>query len=417
MMDDIRPSGPDKPPIQTTAPQTTAPEPTFRTPEEVAATDGSKAAAAAPIRSARLAARKTQARLNHHWQNSRRTFIIISVVVVLVLAGGAAWIVHLHRASKVATVPKTAPVVKPTEPVATTVPSALSGLPVSPEVNKRPVTGVMIENSMDARPQAGLSGAGVVFEAVAEGGVTRFLALYQDQTPDNIGPVRSARPYYVQWDMGFDAPYAHVGGSTDALNDIKSWGTKNLDQFANASAYHRVSSRPSPHNVYTSWSALNQLEAGKGYTTSNFTGFARKKAAPAKQPTATSISLNLSSSIYNPTFVYNAGTNSYNRSEGGTAQIDANTNKQLSPTVVIAIVVPESRGALDASGAYYSDYNPIGSGQAYVFQDGSVTTGTWSKLSNSGQLMFTDAGNQPITLDPGQTWITAVTASSKVSYK
>src|SRR5581483_6348891 len=113
----------------------------------------------------------------------------------------------------------------------TTVASTLTGLPVDPSVNKRQVTAVMIENSLDARPQSGLDQAGIVFEALAEGGVTRFMALFQDTQPDYIGPVRSARPYYIQWLLGYDAAYAHVGGSPDALNDITAWHVKDLNQF------------------------------------------------------------------------------------------------------------------------------------------------------------------------------------------
>jgi len=314
----------------------------------------------------------------------------------------------------------------PTKPVAVkaivtapikplTTPSDLTGLPVSPTVNQRPVTAVMIENSLDARPQSGLGQAGVVFEAVAEGGITRFMALYQDTQPTNLGPIRSARPYYVEWSMGFDAGYAHVGGSPDALADIKAWGVRDLDEFYNGSSYHRISTREAPHNVYTSIAELNQLEDSKGYTSSNYTSFPRKAAAPAKVPTVKTIDLTLSGPDYNVHYDYNPATNSYNRSEGGAPQIDANTNAQLSPNVVIAIVVPESQGALDSSGAYYSDYQAIGSGAVEVFQDGTETTGEWTKDSNTDQITFTASNNQPIKLDPGQTWITAVTSSSNIA--
>jgi hypothetical protein len=274
----------------------------------------------------------------------------------------------------------------------------------------------MIENSTDARPQSGLGQASVVFEAVAEGGVTRFLALFQDTSPDNVGPIRSARPYYVAWDLGFDAAYAHVGGSPDALADIKAWGVHNLDEFANGGSYHRASTRAAPHNVYTAISTLNQLEDSKGFVTSVYSGFPRKTPAPVKQPTAASINLTLSGPLYNAHYDYVATSNSYNRSEGGAPQIDANTNQQISPKVVIAMVVPESRGALDASGAYYSDYNVIGSGAVYVFQDGTLTTGQWTKSSNTSQITFTDASGQPIKLNPGQTWLSAVSTASGVSY-
>jgi hypothetical protein len=216
--------------------------------------------------------------------------------------------------------------------------------------------------------------------------------------------------------MGFDAAYAHVGGSPDALNDIKAWGTKDMNQFYNGSSYHRVSSRPAPHNVYTSIATLNQLESQKGFS-STFQGFPRGKAAAAATPTASSIDLHLSGPTYDPHYSYNAATNSYDRSEAGKPHTDLNTGKQLSPNVVIAIVVPLSRGALDASGAYYSNYTTTGSGQAYVFQNGSLTMGTWAKTDNSAQITFTGADGQPIKLNPGQTWISAVSSSNQVVYK
>lgn len=352
-------------------------------------------------------------KLKVRWPPSRKEYIVLAVVIVIALGAGLA--VSHHRSKPLAVVKPV--IVKPKPPPKpTTVASTLSGLQVDPTLNNLPVTGVMIENSTDARPQSGLGQAGVVFEAVAEGGVTRFLALFQDTSPSNVGPIRSARPYYVQWDLGFDAAYAHVGGSPDALSDIKSWGVHDLDEFANGGSYHRISTREAPHNVYTAISTLNQLEITKGYLHSTFTGFARKTAAPVKQPTAGSINLTLSGSLYNAHYDYAVATNSYNRSEGGAPQLDANTNTQISPAVVIAMVVPESRGALDASGAYYSDYNVIGSGPVYVFQDGSVTTGSWTKTDNNSQLSFADASGQPIKLNPGQTWLTAVTSASDVSY-
>jgi hypothetical protein len=123
----------------------------------------------------------------------------------------------------------------------------------------------------------------------------------------------------------------------------------------------------------------------------------------------------MSGADYNVTDTYNPANNSYNRAEGGAPQIDANTNQQLSPQVVIAIVVPESQGALDASGAYYSDYASIGSGSADIFQDGIETTGQWTKSSPTAQITFTGPNGQSIKLDPGQTWITAVANSGAVA--
>jgi len=423
-MDDIKPPERPAPSLQARLDeqkQTAKPEQNFKTPEETAAQDDLKEPAnpvaelnlpeSAAERPKKSFLNRLKTKLDLHWPPGKKEWSLLAAFIIIV--GGLGVLVAMsnhHQPKPVAKVVKVKPAPKPT-----TVPSTLSGLPVDPSLNKLPVTGVMIENSTDARPQSGLGQSMVVFEAVAEGGVTRFLALFQDTSPPNVGPVRSARPYYVQWAQGFDAGYAHVGGSPDALADIKAWGIHDLDQFANSGAYQRVPTRPAPHNVYTSIARLNQLETSKGYTSSTFTGFPRKKEAPAKTPTARSINMTLSGPIYNAHYDYNAATNSYNRSEGGAPQVDANSNTQISPKVVIAMVIPMTRGALDATGAYYSNYASIGSGTVYIFQDGTVTTGTWTKASGAAQVTFTDAAGAAIKLNPGQTWLTAVTDPSKVS--
>jgi hypothetical protein len=383
----------------------------FQTPEEVAATDNIQRPAQlvdTPVEPTQTSGKKDWHRkLILHWPPGKKEFAVVAVLVVLSGLGIASFITRQppNPVSAVDVKPKAA-----AQP--TTVPSTLSGLPVDPAINLKPVTGVMVENSIQARPQAGLSQAGVVFEAIAEGGITRFLALFQDTSPDNVGPIRSARPYYAQWALGFDAGYAHVGGSPQALANIKEWGVRDLDQFHNGGSYHRVNSRAAPHNVYTGIGTLNQLEAGKGYATSKFAGFLRKKEAPAKVPSVKSIGLSISGPAYNVHYDYNAASNSYNRIEGGAPHVDANTNTQISPKVVVALVIPYS---LESDG-YHSAYATIGTGTAYFFQDGAMTTGSWTKKDNNSQITFTDAAGKPARLNPGQTWITAVGAANKVTY-
>jgi hypothetical protein len=260
------------------------------------------------------------------WRPTKKQIIISSVIAVLLIASGSVLYMQINK-------PKPKPIVvakvvaKVVKPI--TVDSNLSGLQVDPSLNKIPVTAVMVENSIDARPQSGLADAAVVFD--------------QDTSPANVGPIRSARPYYVAWALGFDAGYAHVGGSPDALADIRAWGVRDLDEFANAGSYHRISTRQAPHNVYTGIDTLKQLEAKKGYTSSSFIIWPRKVSSPAKLPTVTQISMSLSGPVYNPSYVYSPTTNSYNRSEDGSPQVDANTNAQISPKVVAAIVVPMVR--------------------------------------------------------------------------
>lgn len=348
---------------------------------------------------------------------TKKQWVITIAVLIVVLGGGSVLAYKLtHKAEpKMATKQITKkPATKPAVPPLT---STLTGLPISDStVNDKPVTAVMIENSQAARPQSGLDQAGVVFEAVAEGGITRFVALFQDTAPDYIGPVRSVRPYYIQWFMGFDAAVAHVGGSPEALQDLKTWGAKDLDQFANGGYYHRISSRAAPHNMYTSMANLNALEAKKGFGKPNYSGFARKAESPSPTPNATSIDFAISGPLYNSHYDYDKATNSYKRSEGGAAHMSVNSagaQVQNTPKVVVGLVMPKGIEADDL----HTSYNTLGSGQAYIFQDGTVMVGTWHKENNVTNFTFTDQNGAAVKLNPGQTWLTALGSASSVSYK
>lgn len=380
----------------------------FKTPEETSIKDNKPSAD--PILSRREYPKIiSKKKFDLSILKEKKVFIPL-IVVVLILASGGTYLVLNSKKNK-----STSPVSTTTKKAPTTVASSLTGLQVQPAINKLPITAVMIENSIDARPQSGLSSAGVVFEAIAEGGVTRFMALYQNNDQTSLGPVRSARPYYVAWAMGFDAAYAHVGGSPDALDDINNWNVKDMNQFYNGDYFQRVSFRDAPHNVYTTLAEMNSLENSKGYNSSSFTPWARKNDSPATNATATKISFSMSGPTYDPVYTYNPQTNSYLRSEDGAPQIDANTKAQLSPKVVIGIVLPLGQGALDASGAYYSDYQYLGTGNAYIFQDGVMTKGTWTKNNNSDQILFTDSNGKQLTLNAGQVWITAIANDSDVT--
>lgn len=337
-------------------------------------------------------------------------------VIAIILIGGCVRAYLMARkdpANKPMVITKTkAP--NPAAPVPTTELSNLDGTQVALGTNKLPVTGVMIENSPDSRPQSGLKDAGVVFEAVAEGGITRFLALFQNPTvPDYLGPVRSVRPYYLDYLGGFDAAIAHVGGSANALAEIRQGGIKDLDQSFNSNYFRRVSSRYAPHNVYTSIAEMNALQKSKNFN-STYTGYPRKaKEAPATTPTAKTIDFTISGYFYNVHYDYDSASNSYKRTEGGKPHTDERSGAQLSPKVVIAIVVPQSPDP----DRVHTLYKPNGTGKVYIFQDGIVTEGTWDKTDRKTQIHFKDAAGTAIGLNPGQTWVTLVGTAGSVVYK
>lgn len=292
--------------------------------------------------------------------------------------------------------------------------SPLTGAIVPNEgTTKRQVTAIMIENSPVSRPQSGLKAAGVVFEAIAEGGITRFLTLHQEDRPGLIGPVRSLRPYYIDWLAPFDAAVAHVGGSANALNEIRGGGYKDIDQFFAGSYYWRATDRYAPHNVYTNFDKLDALNASRGYTSSSFTGFPHKQDSPAQAKNATSITVNVSGPAYNSSYTYDAPSNSYLRNVGGAPHMDREAG-QINPKTVIVIKVPTQIGFEDG---YREQMTTTGFNEAYIFQDGQYIAGFWRKDSKKDQMRFYDKAGVPIALNAGQTWITVIAPNKSVTWQ
>ncbi len=345
----------------------------------------------------------------HAWlhRHPRRTLIVSGVALTLAAALVTAALFYRNpvpaAVSPVATTPA-----KP-KPLPVKYYSPLNGTEVTNAADsKRPVTAIMIENSPDARPQSGLKDAEVVYEAIAEGGITRFLALYQQNKPQLIGPVRSVRMYYVDWLAPYNASVAHVGGSAAALAEVRNGSYRDIDQFFNAGSYWRATDRYAPHNVYTSFEKLDALNARKGYTESNFTSFPRTDGKASSTPDAKSININFSGALYDTHYDYDAASNTYLRSVGGAPHLDREKG-QIAPSTVIAMVVNMS---LVMEDGYRESITTTGTGRAVIFQNGTATEATWHKADRASPLEFLDANNKPISLVRGQTWIAATPSTT-----
>jgi hypothetical protein len=287
--------------------------------------------------------------------------------------------------------------------------SPLTGLKVDSEAAaKQTVTAIILENSPDARPQSGIQEAGVVFEAIAEGGITRFLTLHQQDKPGLIGPVRSLRMYYVDWLTPFNASVAHIGGSAAALAEIRNGKHRDIDQFFNAGSYWRAKDRYAPHNVYTNSEKLDALNQAKGFTQSTFTGFTRIDGKPAKTPTASQVIINISGPLYNTSYTYDPANNRYNRMLAGVPHLDREKGL-ITPSVVIAMKVNMIRIFEDG---YRESIATIGTGSAVIFQNGTAQEVSWHKPTRESQITFTDASGKDVPLIRGQTWISAVPIST-----
>jgi hypothetical protein len=349
----------------------------------------------------------------HDWVHAHRTRTYLFAGIGVIVAAGLIAGVALYKApvKEVAKPKTTTKVAKKPEPVFY---SPLTGVKVADQAaTKQAVTAIMIENSPDARPQSGIKDAGVVYEAIAEGGITRFLTLHQEDKPQLIGPVRSVRMYYVDWLAPYQASVAHVGGSAAALAEVRNGNYRDIDQFFNAGSYWRASDRYAPHNVYTSFEKLDALNQSKGYTESSFTSFPRIDGKAAATPNATSITMNFSSALYNTQYTYDAASNTYLRSIAGGPSEDREKGR-ITPSVVVAMKVDMTRILEDG---YRESIQTSGSGTAYVFQNGIVTEVTWRKNDRNSPLELIDARGAPIPLVRGQTWIGAIpNGSGSVSW-
>lgn len=347
------------------------------------------------------------------WLRAKKYRLIICIALLIALIGGgvAAAITLLQ--------PKPAPVAQPSKTTEKKAApekiyySPLTGVKVPDETaTRQPVTAIMIENSPDARPHSGLKQAGVVYEAIAEGGITRFLAVYQEAKPQLIGPVRSLRMYYLDWAAPYNASIAHVGGSAAALAEVRNGSYRDIDQFFNSSSYWRASDRYAPHNVYTSFEKLDALNTTKGYKESTFTGFPRGDGKASQAPDATTIHIDFSSQLYNTQYTFDAASNTYQRAIAGAPSLDREQG-QITPTVVIALRVNMTHVMEDG---YRESIQTTGTGEATIFQNGTATPATWRKASRTAQLEFIDTAGKPIALNRGQTWIAAVPSTGDIRW-
>lgn len=347
------------------------------------------------------------------WIKRHKVLTIFGLLAIVAVIGGSAMAFGLFGKQSQTTVIKV--IKKPAKP--TTVASPLTGLKVAPKVAEQPITAVVIENHTDARPQSGLSQAGVVYEALAEGGITRFLAFFLDEKPREVGPIRSIRTYFVDWALEFNAPVAHVGGNIDALDIINPLGMKDMNEFAYGPYFYRTTDRYAPHNMYSTFDKLWALEKKLGYDgKSDFTPTPRvTKETPATTPDHPNIHINYSYNGYQVDYAYTAATNDYARSLAGQPHNDRNTGQQIHVKNVVVQYMPTSYGTTRIGEQTVIMGTP-GSGKAVVFRDGTAIEGTWSKPNHSTRTKFTDAQGNEIKLNPGNTWYSIVPVGNSVTY-
>jgi hypothetical protein len=307
-------------------------------------------------------------------------------------------------------------------PTPTLLPSKLNGSLVTEGSESLRPLAVMIENHPEARPQSGLGQADVVYEAVAEGGITRFMALFGDaRNAVRVGPIRSARPYFVDFATEYKAFYSHVGGNATALDQIRATGVYDLDQFAlGEPTYKRDFSRKvaTEHTMYSSteklWDvAVNQRKWGTNaeYESLTFT----TGVSPDKRPVTGSVSVNFSTPSFLVEWQYNPTTNTYLRNMGGKPHQDAIDSKQIEVSAIILQNVVRTPLVTRINEKGWK-FQLTGSGKATIVQNGTQQNATWKKNGTERTRFYAESGEE-IALVAGKHWFTMVHSDVAVTIK
>lgn len=289
----------------------------------------------------------------------------------------------------------------------------LDGVFVENEKDIKPrVFAVMVENNIEAWPLSGLDSADVVYEVLAESRIPRFLTLsIVESAAEKLGPVRSARPYFVELAKPFDPIFMHVGGSPDGLKRIKSLDLIDFDEYFWGGKYFwRAKVRYAPHNTYTSKEMLQSILTDKEIeNVSNFEGWkfkdpiVRNEQESAAFVEPKDIIINYTDNTYQARYVYDLKTNRYRRYQakepmkllgGGEVWVDS------------VIVEEHPHKILDEVGR--KEITLLGQGRAWIFRDGEVVKGTWSKKDNYNLTRYYDEKGDEISLNRGKIWINIV---------
>ena len=316
--------------------------------------------------------------------------------------------------------PSSPPSPTPT-PSPSLVPAPLTGRLVTPEAAARHPIAVMIDDLSPARPQSGFNSASIVWQAPAEGGIPRYMMVFQETIPTDVGPVRSSRYYYIAWAAELRALYAHAGGSPQALATLRAKGNGqlvyNADEFRWGGSFRRTS-RAAPHNLYTTGKQLRGIAKTVGAKDGPITfpwTFARD-AALGWRPVGGRIQVTYGN-VNAIRFDYDRASNTYLRSvTGEKRQVDAATGTRVAPKNVIVMVMhfgPLNDGHPQK---HRLEADVIGSGPAWISTNGITIKGTWKKTSLTSATRFYDKAGKAVTLTIGQTFVQVMKTTDKIAF-
>jgi len=261
---------------------------------------------------------------------------------------------------------------------------------------------VMIDNHSWARAPFGLSQASLVYETIVESPITRFLAIFSNNEDiKQIGPVRSARPFYVDWVKEFNIPYLHVGGSNAALDNLARTYNHDVNEFSKGQYFWRSNNRSAPHNTMTSNQKVVDVIEDNGWSTENtFESWIFKLDAPLEERGEFGVTVDHKTPLFFVKWEYNKEDNEYIRYQAGKVHSDVDGEQVVAKNIVIMMT----------TGSVIDDYGrrkvkTLGTGESIVYQDGNKIKGTWKRAVLSARTRFYDEQDNEIKFNAGTTWI------------
>lgn len=286
----------------------------------------------------------------------------------------------------------------------------INGLPSDNSADLDPnIIAIMIDNNSDAHPLSGVNEAKIIYEAPVEGGITRLMAIFaKHQQVEKVGPVRSARPDYFDWVKEYGLPmYIHCGGSPVALSLLKTErGLINLDEFFRSAYFWRVNSRVAPYNLYTSSSLWQKAWENYGKEAPLWQTFLFGQSATTTMALEIEVSYSKSSVV---NWKYNSEKKVYERFNNKKEVKDEKEEKIIAQTL---IVTKNKVKILDEVGR--REIHNIGSGEAYIFAEGKVSTGTWKKSRAEFRTRFYSESGEELSVLPGKIWFMSVPEETEV---
>lgn len=279
--------------------------------------------------------------------------------------------------------------------------------PLSGEKTKDPIDFypviVMIDNAYNIRPQYGLEQADVIYEAFAEGNITRLMAVFDDnKNVEKVGPVRSARPYFMDFANEYAGVYMHVGGSPEALGEINSYDFTNIDQIGASEIYFwRDENLEAPHNVFTSsanWLRVGEIKDVNNCDQSIIWNFIDSQDGYVDKPDNFSIDYN---ATYKVDWKFNDKIKLYQRYQGGDEFLFASGDQATAANIIVQVVPSKiiddkERRSMETSRG----------GKVYIFNNFGKQEGIWG-FSEGRTRFFNDKGEE-LKLIPGKTWLQIV---------